>query len=310
MIISPGMHIVLLMGGFGSEREISIKSGENCIEALKENDLKVTKLDLNQSTITELISLKPDICFNCLHGKYGEDGNIQGVLNILQIPYTHSGVTASALAMNKLYFKNLISRITEDLEQPIYFPKTLEINDGEFLSVAKHNSPYVIKPVNEGSSVGVSLISNNNQGPTKKNWPLDTQLMAEPLVGTRELTVTILNDKPLCVTEIITPNNNDFYNYNAKYSDGGSLHNVPAKVSKTITKTTMDWALKAHQIIGCKGISRSDFRYDSDSEKLFMLEINTQPGMTKTSLAPEQALFCNINMPQMVKILLEEADYE
>ena len=134
--------------------------------------------------------------------------------------------------------------------------------------------------------------------------------MAEVLVGTRELTVTILDNKPLCVTEIMTANKNDFYNYDAKYLKGGSLHTVPAKIPKNIMKITMEWALKAHQIIGCKGISRSDFRYDPKNEKLFMLEINTQPGMTKTSLAPEQALFCNISMPQMVRILLEKAIYE
>ena len=310
MNIKSGMHIVILLGGFGSEREISIKSGENCINALKENDLKVTTLDINKNPMTELIQLKPDICFNCLHGKYGEDGNIQGVLNILQIPYTHSGVATSAIAMNKIYFKNLISNFTRNSGKQICFPANLEINKGEFLSVANYNGPYVLKPVNGGSSVGVSIIQDNSQAPLKSHWPQNTYLMAEPLVGTRELTVTILNNKPLCVTEIVTSKNNEFYDYDAKYSQGGSFHDLPAKISKNISQMAMDWALITHQIIGCKGISRSDFRYDPNKEELFMLEINTQPGMTKTSLAPEQALFCNISMPEMVKILLEEARYE
>ena len=310
MNINRGMHVVVLMGGCGSEREVSIQSGKNCIEALKQNELKVTQLDLNLLTINDLINLKPDVCFNCFHGKYGEDGNIQGLLNILKIPYTHSGVMASAISMNKIFFKNLIYNITKKEGNPIYFPKTLEIDKGEYLSVANYDGPYVIKPINGGSSVGVSIIHDNSKAPLKYDWSLKDNLMAEELVGTRELTVTILNNKPLCVTEIITSNNNDFYNYNAKYTLGGSLHNLPAKIPNHISETVTSWALRAHKIIGCKGISRSDFRYDDKKDKLFMLEINTQPGMTKTSLAPEQAKFCNISMPQMVKILLKEASYE
>ena len=157
--------------------------------------------------------------------------------------------------------------------------------------------------------MGVLIIKGNKKAPLRMTWP-NKDLMAEALVGTRELTVTVLRNKPLCVTEIITGQNNDFYNYEAKYASGESFHEMPAKIPNIIYQQAMDWALKAHQIIGCKGISRSDFRYDSNNSKLFMLEINTQPGMTKTSLAPEQCAFCNINMVQMVRILIEEATYE
>ena len=309
MNIKSEMHVVLLKGGYGSEREISLKSGDACSIALKENGFKVSELDFNQSIATELTKLKPDVCFNALHGQYGEDGNIQGLLNILKIPYTHSGVTTSSIAMNKIHFKRIITKATENTSNPINFPKSLEIDDGKTLSVKDHKGPYVIKPINGGSSVGVLLIKDNNEAPLKKTWP-NKYLMAEPLVGTRELTVTVLRDKPLCVTEIKTGQNNDFYNYEAKYASGGSFHEIPAQIPKVISQQAMSWALRAHQIIGCNGISRSDFRYDPHNSELFMLEINTQPGMTKTSLAPEQGAFCNINMVKMVRILIEEATYE
>ena len=309
MKIKSGMHIVLIKGGYGAEREISLKSGKTCAIALKENGFKVSEIDFNQSIATELTILKPDVCFNALHGQYGEDGNIQGLLNILKIPYTHSGVTTSSIAMNKIHFKRVITKATENTINPINFPKSLEIDDGKTLSVKDHKGPYVIKPINGGSSVGVLLIKNNNEAPLKKTWP-DKYLMAESLVGTRELTVTVLREKPLCVTEIKTAKNNVFYNYDAKYASGGSFHEIPAQIPKVISQQAMNWALKAHQIIGCRGISRSDFRYDQNTSELFMLEINTQPGMTKTSLAPEQCAFCNINMVKMVRILIEEATYE
>ena len=309
MNIKSEMHVVLLKGGYGSEREISLKSGDACSIALKENGFKVSELDFNQSIATELTKLKPDVCFNALHGQYGEDGNIQGLLNILKIPYTHSGVTTSSIAMNKIHFKRIITKATENKTNPINFPKSLEIDDGKTLSVKDHKGPYVIKPINGGSSVGVLLIKDNSEAPLKETWP-NKYLMAESLVGTRELTVTVLRDKPLCVTEIKTGQNNDFYNYDAKYERGGSFHEIPAQIPKVISQQAMSWALNAHQIIGCKGISRSDFRYDPNNSGLFMLEINTQPGMTETSLAPEQGAFCNINIVKMVRILIEEATYE
>ena len=211
--------------------------------------------------------------------------------------------------MNKMHFKRLITNATENSEDPIIFPETLKIIKDKFYYIRDYEGPCVIKPINGGSSVDVTIIKNSKMKPLKKNLNYN-ELMAEVLVGTRELTVTVLKERPLCVTEITSNKKQDFYNYKAKYDQNGSSHIIPALIPKTIFDKAMSWALRAHQIIGCKGISRTDFRYDSNHNKLFMLELNTQPGMTETSLAPEQALFCQITMKQMVKILIEEATYE
>ncbi|MDC0093184.1 D-alanine--D-alanine ligase [Alphaproteobacteria bacterium] len=309
MKIIKNMHVLLLKGGFGSERSVSLNSAKACAEAIKENGFKVTEFDIGVNGIKELSSLEVDVCFNALHGKFGEDGTVQGLLNLLKIPYTHSGVTASAIAMNKMHFKRLITNATESSEDPIIFPKTLQIINEKSLHVNNYDFPYVIKPINGGSSVDVNIIKGNQIKTFKENKNYD-ELMAEVLVGSRELTVTVLKEKPLCVTEITTKNNQDFYNYKAKYEKNGSSHIIPALIPQTIFEKAMSWALRAHQIIGCRGISRTDFRYDSNNNKLFMLELNTQPGMTETSLTPEQALFCNISMKQMVKALIEEANFE
>ena len=309
MKITKNTHVMLLKGGFGSERDVSLRSAEACAEAIKENDLKVTEVDIGLNGINELTSLNVDVCFNALHGKFGEDGTVQGFLNLIKIPYTHSGVTASAIAMNKMHFKRLITNATENSEDPIIFPETLKIIKDKFYHIRDYEGPCVIKPINGGSSVDVSIINNSKMEPLKKNQNYN-ELMAEVLVGTRELTVTVLKERPLCVTEITSNKKQDFYNYKAKYDKKESSHIIPALIPKTIFDKAMSWALRAHKIIGCKGISRTDFRYDNNHNKLFMLELNTQPGMTKTSLAPEQALFCQITMKQMVKTLIEEATYE
>jgi D-alanine-D-alanine ligase len=208
-----------------------------------------------------------------------------------------------------MHFKRLITNATENSEDPIIFPETLKIIKDKFYYISDYEGPCVIKPINGGSSVDVTIIKNSKMDPLKKNQNYN-ELMAEVLVGTRELTVTVLKERPLCVTEITSNKKQDFYNYKAKYDQNGSSHIIPALIPKTIFDKAMSWALRAHKIIGCKGISRTDFRYDSNHNKLFMLELNTQPGMTETSLAPEQALFCQITMKQMVKILIEEATYE
>ena len=309
MKITKNTHVLLLKGGFGLERDVSLRSAKACSEALKENGFKVTEVDIGLEGINELASLKVDVCFNALHGKFGEDGTVQGLLNLLKIPYTHSGVTASAIAMNKMHFKRLITNATENSEDPIIFPPTLKIVKGETLHVENYNSPYVVKPINGGSSVDVIIVKDNKTKPFKENQNCD-ELMAEILVGSRELTVTVLKDKSLCVTEIATDKKQGFYNYKAKYDKNGSSHVIPALIPNTIFDKAMSWALRAHQIIGCRGISRTDFRYDSDYNKLYMLELNTQPGMTETSLAPEQASFCQISMKQMIRTLIEEANFE
>ena len=309
MKITKNTHVLLLKGGFGLERDVSLRSAEACSEALKENGFKVTEIDIGLNGINELGSLKVNVCFNALHGQFGEDGTVQGLLNLLKIPYTHSGVAASAIAMNKMHFKRLITNATENSEDPIIFPQTLKIIKGKSLHINNYDGPYVVKPINGGSSVDVIIITDKKTNPFKANQNCD-ELMAEVLVGSRELTVTVLKGKPLCVTEITTDKKQDFYNYKAKYEKNFSSHKIPALIPNTIFNKAMSWALRAHQIIGCRGISRTDFRYDSEYNKLYMLELNTQPGMTETSLAPEQALYCQITMKQMVKTLLEEASFE
>ena len=244
-----------------------------------------------------------------MHGDYGEDGSIQGLLNLLKIPYTHSGVATSSIAMNKINFKRIITDATRFSEDPIYFPRTLKIkNNGKYFEV-DYDGAFIIKPIKGGSSVGVKIIKKGNKIPHIDKF-IEKKLMAEIFVGTKELTVTVLKENPLCVTDIITSNDKEFYNYKAKYDENGSSHKIPADIPKVIYNKALSWALKAHQIIGCKGISRTDFRYDPNNEKLYMLELNTQPGMTQTSLSPEQAAYCGINMNDMVKTLIEEADYE
>ena len=303
------MHVLLLKGGEGSEREVSLNTAKECAKAIKKIGYKITEVDISEINISNLAKINADVCFNALHGGYGEDGSIQGLLNLLKIPYTHSGVATSSIAMNKINFKRIITDATRFSEDPIYFPKTLKIkNNGKYFEV-DYDGAFVIKPIKGGSSVGVNVIKKGNKIPHIDKFT-SKQLMAEIFVGTKELTVTVLKENPLCVTDIITSNDKEFYNYKAKYDENGSSHKIPADIPKVIYNKALSWALKAHQIIGCKGISRTDFRYDPNNEKLFMLELNTQPGMTQTSLSPEQASYCGINMNDMVKTLIEEADYE
>ncbi len=309
MKIIDNMHVLLLKGGFGSERDVSLKSAEACSKAIKENGLNVSEIDICETNIDILTSMKVDVCFNALHGSFGENGSIQGLLNLLKIPYTHSGVIASAIAMNKIYFKRLMINATENSSDPINFPRTLKILPDRSIDLKDHCGTFVVKPTNGGSSVGVKIITEGNQIPLI-NSSTSHNLMAEEYVGSKELTVTVLQEEPLCVTEIKTSHDKDFYNYKAKYEKNGSIHEIPAKIPNNTYKKAMSWALRAHQIVGCKGISRSDFRYDDKNDKLYMLEINTQPGMTETSLSPEQAMFCNISLKNLVKIIIEEASFE
>ena len=303
------LHVLLLKGGDGFEREVSLNTAIECAKAIKKIGCKITEVDIAESNISSLAKINADICFNALHGDYGEDGSIQGFLNLLKIPYTHSGVATSSIAMNKINFKRIITEATMFSNDPIYFPKTLQMkNNGKYLEVDYDNT-FVIKPIKGGSSVGINIIKKGNKIPYF-NELNDEQLMAETFVGSKELTVTVLKENPLCVTEITTLNDKEFYNYKAKYDKNGSIHTIPADIPKVIYKKALSWALKAHQIIGCRGISRTDFRYDEKNETLYMLELNTQPGMTQTSLSPEQAAYCGIDINDMIKILLEEASYE
>ena len=235
MKMQERFHVVLLKGGFGPERDVSLESAKACSKAIKENGFKLTEFDYATMNINKLISIKPDVCFNALHGDSGENGSIQGFLNVLKIPYTHSGVKASAIAMNKIIFKRLITKTTENSSDPIFFPKTLHINEGEKLSVDNYKGSYVIKPKSGGSSVGVKIVKEQDAIPLKKDFAFN-DIMAEEFVGSTELTVTVLKDKPLCVTEIKAGQDKDFYNYNAKYEKNGSTHQIPAQIPDSIYK--------------------------------------------------------------------------
>ena len=293
--------VAVLMGGISSERDVSLVSGHACATALEESGYSVVKIDAADDNLSETIRrAAPDVVFNALHGRYGEDGCIQGLLELLDIPYTHSGVLASSLAMNKPMSKQ-IYRLA-GLPTPRYWT----VAGPEEVQDTGATVPYVIKPVDEGSSIGVVLVEN-----TDCQLPSDLEkyrgrLMVEDYIAGHELTVSVLGDRPLAITQIIS---SDWYDYTAKYSDGGSRHVLPADIPADIATLIMDQALTAHRIIGCRGLSRSDFRWDETRgiEGVFLLETNTQPGMTPTSLSPEQAAHCGISMAGLCHLLVEDA---
>jgi D-alanine-D-alanine ligase len=300
-------HVAVLMGGWSAERDISLISGEKCAEALERVGYKVSLVDVGRDVAEKLARLKPDVAFNALHGRWGEDGCVQGLLEVMGIPYTHSGVLASSLAMDKERAK-LAFR-----EAGIPCAKSNVVNRHRVMEEAGVEAPYVIKPVNEGSSVGVYLIRpGDNRAPeilTSAEWTLGDEVMVEEFIAGRELTVAVLGDKSLALTEIFN-NVGDFYDYEAKYAAGGSTHIIPADVPKSIADAAMDYALKAHQVLGCKGVTRTDFRYDDTRGapgRLVILETNTQPGMTPTSLVPEQAAHCHMTFDELVTWLVEDA---
>ncbi len=300
------LHVAVLMGGFSKEKKVSLNTGKACSNALKQANYQVSEIVVDKNLLKNLLHIKPDVCFNALHGSYGEDGNVQGLLNTLKIPYTHSGLTASSIAMNKLYTKSILTDFTKKNKNPIIFPKNLFFKNHEEY---KNYFPVVVKPISGGSSVDIKIFKDIQK--LKKFMPklIKDNYIIEPYVGDKELTVAVLKNKPLTVTEIL-PKNNEFYNYKSKYVKNSSLHLIPAKIPNNIFNLAMDWALQAHDILGCKGITRTDFRYDSKNKELFMLEINTQPGMTETSLVPEQANYFDLTMVDIVKILINEAKYQ
>lgn len=314
-------HVVVLKGGWSSERQVSLSSGAECARALRESGkYKVTELDVGRDVAEKLTALKPDVAFNALHGPWGEDGCIQGVLEILNIPYTHSGVMASALAMDKPRTKIVLAQAGLDVAKDVRF-KRKEIGKDHPLP-----PPYVIKPSAEGSSVGVFMVGKDETQPPQAlyedNWDLSEDLMAEEYIPGRELTVAVMNGRALAVTEIIPTTG--YYDYEAKYATGGSSHVIPADVPKDVYECALEMALTAHNALGCKGLTRTDFRYDDQSEsvtntqtleqkfklskgRLVVLETNTQPGMTPTSLAPEQAAHVGMSFPQLCQAIVEDA---
>ena len=302
------IHVVVLMGGWSAEREVSLTSGKGVAEALRERGWSnVTELDMQRDVAHRLEELKPDVLFNALHGTPGEDGTVQGLLDLMQIPYTHSGLTTSAIAIDK------------ELTKLVLVPHGIRMPAGKLVpseSLFREDPmarPYVVKPVNEGSSVGVAIVTaEGNYGcPIGRDvegpWHQFAELLAEPFIKGRELTVAVLNDEPLAVTELKPVAG--FYDYDAKYTDGLTVHECPAHLPDAIAQSMLDMAARAHRLLGCKGASRSDFRWDDEQGEagVYLLEVNTQPGMTPLSLVPEQAKLKGIAYGELVERLIAEA---
>ncbi|MBS9720917.1 D-alanine--D-alanine ligase [Tianweitania sp. BSSL-BM11] len=300
-------HVAVLMGGISAERPVSLSSGKACADALEAEGYPVTRVDVGHNIGAVLAELRPDVAFNALHGPYGEDGKIQGVLEYLQIPYTHSGVLASSLAMNK----KLAKRIAAAAGIPVAESRVMD----RHAIGSKHplKPPYVVKPVSEGSSFGVVIVKEDQAHPPQRlsasDWPYGDIVMVERYVHGREFTCAVMGDVALGVCEI-QPTGHGFYDYDAKYAPGGSKHEIPAKLSPNIYQTIQKLSLKAHQAMGCRGVSRSDFRYDdrfSENGEVIWLEVNTQPGMTPTSLVPEIALEAGHSFGELLSWMVEDA---
>jgi len=299
--VTQAMHVAVLKGGWSAEREVSLSSGAAVAKACVALGHKVTEIDVTPDIAAELAKVKPDVVFNALHGRFGEDGCVQGILEVLKIPYTHSGVLASALAMDKPMAKQIFATVGIPCAVGGTYHKDQVIGHDVM------PRPYVVKPANEGSSVGVKLVfENDNFFFSKENWPYGETVMVEKYVAGREITVAVLDDKPLGVIEITTKSG--FYDYDNKYTEGGSTHICPAPLPKDKYDEVMNLALVAHRALGCRGLSRSDFRYDEKGDgKFYILETNTQPGMTPLSLSPEIAGLAGMDFNALVKRLLDGA---
>jgi len=294
-------RVAVLLGGWSSEREVSLVSGAAVTEALLQAGYEAYAIDVSRDPGELLTRLtpKPDVVFNALHGRWGEDGTLQGLLDILAIPYTHSGLLASALAMHKPQAKLVFER------EGILVADHRVVSAAELAAGDPLPRPYVIKPVNEGSSVGVQIVRNGaDLAALASGWPAGARMMVEAFIPGREFTVAVMGDRPLAVTEITT--DRGFYDYDAKYAPGGSRHVIPAQVDPALYDEAMQLALRAHRALGCRGVSRADLRWDG--ERLYMLEVNTQPGMTPTSLVPEQAAYVGISFPDLVAWMVEHAE--
>jgi D-alanine-D-alanine ligase len=295
-------HVTVLMGGWSAEREVSMVSGAAVAKSLTDAGLQVTPVDVQRDMGALLTRLypRPDAVFNALHGRFGEDGSVQGLLDILDIPYSHSGLLASALAMDKPMAKRLFAAAGIPVAEHVIAVRQ-DITAGDVME-----RPYVVKPLNEGSSVGVHMVLEGDDEPLFSNtgWPYGDRVMVEKFIPGRELTVSVMGDKALAVTEIITAR--EFYDYDAKYAAGGSRHVLPADIEKKIANEAMRLAVLAHQTLGCRGVSRVDFRLDGND--LYLLEINTQPGMTPTSLVPEQAVHAGISFQDLVVWMVDNAE--
>lgn len=301
------LHIAVLMGGWSAEREVSLMSGNGVADALERNGHKVTRVDMDHNIAIVLDGVKPDVVFNALHGCPGEDGTVQGMLDLMEIPYTHSGLVTSVIAIDKELTKQQL------VPAGIPMPKGKMVKSVEIFDADPLPRPYVLKPVNEGSSVGVAIVNDqgNYGNPIGRDvngpWQEFDELLAEPFIKGRELTTAVVGGKALCVTELRTKSG--FYDYDAKYTEGLTEHICPADIPADIEKLCLDYALQAHKVLGCKGTSRTDYRWDDElgADGLFVLETNTQPGMTPLSLVPEQARQMGISYEELVEMIVREA---
>ncbi len=298
-----GKHVAVLLGGLSSEREVSLVSGAACANALERLGAKVSRVDAGRDLAQVLGKLKPDVCFNALHGEWGEDGCVQGVLETLGLPYTHCGVLASALAMDKAKAKAVLAAAG------VVVPGGGLFNRFEAARDHVMPPPYVVKPNAEGSSVGVFLVFEGANSPPQEivapSWTFGEEVMIEPYIAGRELAVGVMNGKAMSVTDIIP--RTGFYDYEAKYGEGGSTHVVPADMPHHAFEKAMRMSELAHAALGCRGVTRSDLRYDDVNDVLVLLEVNTQPGMTPTSLVPEQAAHTGVGFDQLVLWITEDA---
>jgi len=299
-------HVAVLMGGWSAEREISLRSGKACADALERIGFRVSRIDVDRNVAAALAAAKPDVALNLLHGRPGEDGSIQGLLEILAIPYTHSGILASALAMQKDRAK-IVMR-----EAGVPVPDGLVVNRLEAARAHALERPYVIKPIAEGSSVGVFIVTQAHAHPpqelTRPDWAFGEEVLVERYVAGKELTCAVMGERALDIIEIVPTVS--FYDYEAKYAPGGSKHLLPAPIKPNVYQEARRLAALAHRALGCRGVSRADFRYDDRMEGaqgLVCLEVNTQPGMTETSLVPELAAFAGIPFEELVRWMVEDA---
>jgi D-alanine-D-alanine ligase len=302
-----GKHVAVLMGGWAHERPVSLSSGNACADALESRGFRVTRVDVDRTIADRLADMRPDVAFNALHGPFGEDGCIQGVLEILGIPYTHSGVMASALAMNKVKAKAVMAAAGVPVTRHVV------VNRHEIGRDHPLPPPYVLKPINEGSSFGVLIVKEDAAHPPQElyraDWPYSDVLMCETYIPGRELTCAVMGDRALGVIDIV-PKGHGFYDYDAKYAKGGSDHILPAKLSPFVYQEVQKLTLTAHQALGCRGVSRADFRFDEKPDgtgTLICLEVNTQPGMTPTSLVPELAAHEGKDFGDLVTWMVEDA---
>lgn len=300
-------HVAMLMGGWSAEREVSLDSGKACAGAAEEAGYKVTRIDVGRDLAAQLNKIKPDVCFNALHGRWGEDGCVQGLLETMGIPYTHSGVLASSLAMHKERAKTVLKAAG------VPVARSLSVTRDEIIAGHVMKPPYVIKPVSDGSSIGVFIISEDHAHPPQElhapEWD-GVPLMVERYIAGREFTCAVMDGKALGVTEILPAQGLAFYDYEAKYAEGGSKHIFPAQILPNIYKNIEMLSVMAHRALGCRGVSRTDFRFDDrgyGEGELICLELNTQPGMTATSLVPEQAAHTGISLRKLVRWIVEDA---